>query len=225
MFVPPDDDKSRDKHVAAAEGSAFGRGFDSRRLHSTPRRSRRGMRESGQSCVRRRLNAAPACGLRRDVSFLPTHPSIPHDDPRPPSQHPARVAQLPRDLRAAPRRALPLLPLPHPPPWDAEDLAAGRARPRLRHPRADGHAAAQSARLAVPRRLEPVDRSGAQAPRCRAGGERRRSVERRARAARGGGHAARASCRRRSAPRSCSRTSSTSRSRRSPRRSAPPSAP
>jgi len=33
VLVPPDDDKSRDKHVAAAKGSAFGRGFDSRRLH------------------------------------------------------------------------------------------------------------------------------------------------------------------------------------------------
>ena len=34
VFDPPDDDKSRDKHVAAAKGSAFGRGFDSRRLHT-----------------------------------------------------------------------------------------------------------------------------------------------------------------------------------------------
>jgi hypothetical protein len=34
VFAPPDDDKPRDKHVAAARGRAFGRGFDSRRLHS-----------------------------------------------------------------------------------------------------------------------------------------------------------------------------------------------
>ena len=33
VFDLPDDDKPRDKHVAAAKGSAFGRGFDSRRLH------------------------------------------------------------------------------------------------------------------------------------------------------------------------------------------------
>src|SRR5206468_5704659 len=43
VLDPPDDDKSRDKHVAAAKGSAFGRGFDSRRLHQSPRRSRRGI--------------------------------------------------------------------------------------------------------------------------------------------------------------------------------------
>jgi hypothetical protein len=33
VLDPPDDDKSRDKHVVAGKGSAFGRGFDSRRLH------------------------------------------------------------------------------------------------------------------------------------------------------------------------------------------------
>ena len=108
--------------------------------------------------------------LLRGVSFRPRSPFLDHDGPR----RPEFMVPVPRHLRAAAFRSLPVLPLFDAQPVGRRGPEPGRARPRLRHPRADGQGAAQPARLAVSRRVEPVDRRAAAAPR---GAGRGRAVD------------------------------------------------
>lgn len=98
---------------------------------------------------------------RSDVPFRPTHPFLPHEhrSPRPARRRSRLLAPLRRHLRAAPCRAVSLLPSPDP---NALGRRGSRARhdvARVRNPGAYGGVAADPTRVALSRGVEPLARS------------------------------------------------------------------
>ena len=96
-------------------------------------------------CKRRAARNGP-----RPVPFLRARPSPRHDDPAPrPRERALRhgeavVASVPRRLRAAPARAVSLLPAPHAQPVGRRGPGAGHDGPRVRHARLHGRGAART---------------------------------------------------------------------------------
>src|SRR2546426_5207327 len=124
---------------------------------------------------------------QRLLSCGPPRPFLLHGQPESHSDgsdSPRRrgvVAPLPRPLRTPPARALPLLPAPDAQPLGRRRSGPGCALPRVRQAGVDERAAHESPRVALPRRVEPLDRPGPRdAARGRSGAERASSAEPRA---------------------------------------------
>jgi hypothetical protein len=102
------------------------------------------------------------CCLEQDVSVSRCHSSLTHESSR---RRTGRVAAVRGNVRTASPGAVPVLPLPHPQRLGRRGPGAGRARARTGHAGVPVSGRREPARLAVSRRLKPVDRPSA--PRTR----------------------------------------------------------